>query len=102
MGIAASFLVAQLAVSSCGDTAVHPTPGKILAVHVKSDGTILIDGKVTSFEQLKSDLVALSKEGGTVRYSRDNPTGDPPPNAMEVIKAIIAEKLPVQMAVPVG
>jgi len=73
-----------------------------MAVHVKSDGTILVDGKVTSLEQLKREHATLAKVGGTVRYSRDNPTGEPPPNAMEVIKAIVDQKLPVQMAIPGG
>jgi hypothetical protein len=56
-----------------------------------------MNGHQTSLAQLKTEFARLSTAGGTVQYSRDNPAADPPPIAMEVVKAIVDAKLPVQM-----
>ena len=56
-----------------------------------------MNGRRVSLEQLRQEFARLAAVGGTVQYSRDNPTSDPHPIAMEVIKAIVDAKLAVQM-----
>jgi hypothetical protein len=68
-----------------------------LDVYVQQDGTILMNEKPATLDALHAELKTLAAHHGVVRYSRANPEGDPPPNAMAVIKAIADEHLPVQM-----
>ena len=74
--------------------------GEVLRVHVKRDGTILMNDVAVSLDQLRAELKKLAARKGVVRYSRDNPAGEPPPNAMAVLKAITDENLRVQIAMP--
>jgi len=71
-----------------------------LTVYIAEDGIILLDGQPGGIEELKKRLVLVKQSDGAVAYSRSNPSGEPPPNAMEALKAIMAAKVPVQMAVP--
>ena len=89
-------LTAVLALSAAcaSPTQVHKVQ---LTVYIQRDGTILIDGKPGRIEDLKRQLQLVKQNDGAVAYSRANPTGDPPPNAMEVLKTIIDAKVPVQM-----
>lgn len=73
------------------------TSGEIANVHVTAAGVITLNQREVSLDQLKQEFARLAAAGGTVRYSRENPTADPHPNAMEVIKAVIAAGLPIQM-----
>ena len=94
-------LLLTFGIFACAQHDNSPQPGgggQILRVHVKADGTILANGKPTSLEGLKQQFKSLASAGGTVCYSRDNPTGEPPPNAMAVMEAIVEAKLPVQLA----
>ena len=73
----------------------------VLAVHIKQDGTILVDQKPVTMDQLRAELARFAKSGGdAVQYSRDNPTAGPPPNAMEALRAIAETNLPIQMLEP--
>jgi biopolymer transport protein ExbD len=70
---------------------------QVVAVHVTANGVIVLNGRQVTLEQLKQEFARLAAAGGAVQYSRDNPTADPPPIAMEVLRAIVAAKLPVEM-----
>lgn len=72
--------------------------GDVVAVHVTTGGVITMNGREVSLEEVKQEFARLGKVGGTLRYSRDNPTADPHPNAMEVIKAAADANLKIQMA----
>ena len=75
-------------------------PTAIVNVHVKSDGTILMDDRPVTLEQAKGEFKRLASTGGAIKYSRDNPTGDPPPNAMDVIAAAADAELQILMEAP--
>jgi biopolymer transport protein ExbD len=82
---------------ACSRQNSQESSGPIAKVHVQADGTILLNGQPTSMEKLKSELETLKARGGTVWYSRANPSGDPPPHAMEVMEAIANAGIPVSL-----
>ena len=66
-------------------------------MHVTEAGGIAMNGREVSLEEVKQELARLAQAGGTLRYSRDNPTADPHANAMEVIKAAADAGLTIEM-----
>jgi hypothetical protein len=70
----------------------------VLRISALASGKILLEGKETSLPAVKQALEKATKENGTVWYYRENPSSEPPPQAMEVVKLIIANKLPVSFS----
>lgn len=90
-------------ITACAPTATSSaakTHEVQLTVHVEGDGTILLDGRPAGIEELQKRLVSVKQNGGAVLYSRSNPSGEPPPNAMKVLKALMDAKVPIQMLAP--
>ena len=71
--------------------------GEIAKVKVNQAGTIYLNGKVVTIESLKQEFARLKQGNGAVWYYRENPRGEPPPQAMAVIQAIIDANLPVRL-----
>lgn len=67
----------------------------LLRVFIEADGTIKLDGEIGTLQQLKDRLTEVKSKDGAVLYSRANPEGDPPPNALEALQLIVDEELPV-------
>jgi hypothetical protein len=77
-----------------------PTPyadGNTLKIKVAPGGEITVDGEVASLDQLSAKLVELKKKNGTVLYHRENPQGEPHPNAMQVMKLVVDNNLPIRL-----
>ena len=69
-----------------------------IKVFVTKSGEITLDGKPTDLEGLKPAFASLAQKKGLVLYARENPeAAHPHPNAMEVIKLVIENKLPVRL-----
>jgi biopolymer transport protein ExbD len=75
---------------------------RVVVVHVSRDGTILMNGSAVPLETLKQELKSVSAIGGVMRYSRDDPSADPHPNAMAVMKAAADTNITIQMAASEG
>jgi biopolymer transport protein ExbD len=86
-----------LAVSACRAPKAEMPPGPIAKIFVQTDGTVLLNGKPTTRDNLKKELANLKARNGSVWYSRANLQGDPPPHAMDVMQAIIDARLPVRL-----
>ena len=87
--------------SGCGKD--HKSTGPDLAhiakIKVNRDGVILLNDETVTIEVLKASLSNLRQSAGSaVWYYRENPTGEPHPNATLVIQAIIDAKLPVRLS----
>ena len=70
----------------------------ILKVAVMADGRITVDGKPTTIESLRVSLKGLAQQHGIVWYYREAGQSEPPPQATEVIQAIIDNRLPIRMS----
>ena len=91
--LALTLLALLLGCSRSGDD----TTAEPLAIYVAQSGQITIGESVVTLEEAQQQIAALAGTSTVIRYSRANPGGDPPPNAMEIIAAIIEAELPVQM-----
>ena len=69
----------------------------VLKLKVAAGGEIAADGKPVTLEQLADRLAELKRAGGGVWYYRENPEGEPHPNAMKVIELIARHRLPVRL-----
>jgi hypothetical protein len=70
----------------------------ILKVAVMHDGRIFADGQHTTLSSLRDTLMELSKNNGSVWYYREEGQAEPPPEATQVIQAIIDNRLPVKLS----
>ena len=70
----------------------------VLRLSVLASGKILLEGKETSVPEIKNALEKTKAKNGVVWYYRENGKGEAPPQAMEVIKLVIENKLPISMS----
>ena len=80
----------------------HESRGEVVTVHVSRDGVITMNGSVATLDAVAQELKRVSTAGGTLRYSRDDPSADPHPIAMEVMKAAADTNIPIEMALSDG
>jgi hypothetical protein len=72
---------------------------RITKIKVNRDGVILLNDEAVTIEALKDSLAKVGQSAGSaVWYYRDNPAGEPHPNAMLVLQAIVNAKLPVRLS----
>src|SRR5438067_1415075 len=70
----------------------------VLKVSVHADGTIVADGRPCDLGALDPLLIRIKEQGGQVWYHREAANGEPPPQAMEVIRRVVQFKIPVSMS----
>ena len=94
--------IIPLAVGGCGKSPAPHTPvaadAPIIKVAVFADGHITADGSPATVESLRESFKKLAEQKGIVYYYREAAQGEPPPQATEVIKAIIEARLPVRLS----
>ena len=106
MGLVARFrLLARLrpsALALClaasiamGDAMSEECPASGVRIYVDAAGAITVNGQVVLAANLRQSLASLKPQPTVVCYSRANAQGEPPPEAMAVMEAIIALRLPV-------
>ena len=77
-------------------TPVAPPP--IIKVAVFADGRITADGKPVTIDSLRKSFKALAAKKGAVWYYREAARREPPPQAMQVIKAVVDARLPIRLS----
>ena len=68
-----------------------------LKIKVSAGGDITVDGQIASLDQTSAKLAEIKKANGVVLYHRENPEGEPHPNAMKVIKLVADNGLPIRL-----
>ena len=109
--VIAAIAVAVLLLAGCQRDPATPSPGsstqtekptgqgnKVIKIKVTAGGDITADGQFVTLEQLAAKLAGLKGSGGEVWYHRENPAGEPHPNAMKVIELVARNKLPVKLS----
>jgi hypothetical protein len=74
-----------------------PETEAVLKIAIQLDGTILANGNQTDLASLSERMKETKEKEGMVWFYRANPTGEPPPNSMEVLKMIIDAELPISL-----
>src|SRR5947209_6681169 len=70
----------------------------ILKVSVLVSGSILLDGEPVSLEVLQAKLQSLKDQRGVVWYYREAAGGEPPAEAMHVMKMVTDNRLPISLS----
>ena len=78
------------------DMKVEKNP--VLRISVLTSGQILLDGRETNLAGIKKALEKARSEGAVVWYYRESGKGEPPKQAMEVIKLVVENNLPISMS----
>jgi biopolymer transport protein ExbD len=68
-----------------------------LKICVSAAGDLTIDGQPVSLDQASAKMADLKKAKGVVLYYRENPQGEPHPNAMKVMKLVTEHQLPIRL-----
>lgn len=80
--------------------------GSRIYIHVQLDGGIFLlredfQASLVSKSGLIAELDKLATVQGHILYSRENPTGEPPPHVAEVFQCIEAARLPIRFIEPI-
>jgi hypothetical protein len=70
----------------------------VLKIAVLSDGRLMADGDPTSLAALRAALGRVKEQQGVVWYYREGGDQEPPPVAMEVMKAVVDAGLPIRLS----
>jgi TonB family protein len=76
--------------------ALPTTP--ILKIAILADGRIMVDGSPATIDSLRLSLKRLAQQKGKVYYYREASQNKAPPEATEVIQAVIENRLPVRLS----
>jgi hypothetical protein len=81
----------------CHQQPVEQANMNTFKIKVAAGGEITVDGKVASLDQTSAKLADLKKANVVVLYHRENPQGEPHPNAMKVMKLVTDNQLPIRL-----
>lgn len=70
----------------------------ILKVSVLASGAVLLEGEPVSIEGLQAKLESAKPERPVVWYFREAAGGEPPAEAMQVMKMVVENRLPISLS----
>lgn len=70
----------------------------VLKIAVMADGRITVDGVPATIDSLRLSLKRLAEHDGVVWYYRETGEAKAPPEAAEVIQAVIDNHLPIKLS----
>jgi hypothetical protein len=70
----------------------------VAKVKVLGTGTILLDDKQVTIDEIRAAFTKLKGNNGVVWYYRENAAGEPPSQAMAVMQAVVDTKLPIKLS----
>jgi len=70
----------------------------VLKVAVMADGRITVNGASVTMDSLRESLKKLSQQKGVVWYYREAGGTEGPPEARQVIQAVIDARLPIKLS----
>ena len=95
-------VIIALALAGCSRQADREDSPKTTGPHVEisvlQSGKILLDGTESSIAQVEQRLAQLKSEGGTVWYYREAGQQGPPREAMQVMKLVAENGLPITLS----
>jgi hypothetical protein len=92
------FLLLFLPLLAMAENNSMPLEKTILKISVLSTNSVLLNGKEVGPDELSEALSEAEKLNGVVWYYRENPGGEPPPAASQVIQMVIDKKLPISIS----
>jgi hypothetical protein len=84
---------------SCSRPPMHVSDdAPTLKIAVMADGRITVDGIPAAIDSLHVSLKRLAEQKGVVWYYREAGQAQAPPEAAEVIQAVIENQLPIKLS----
>ncbi|HVN79981.1 MAG TPA: hypothetical protein VMW38_13360 [Terriglobia bacterium] len=81
------------------DSSPGPKDAKpVLKISVLQSGKIFLDGKESSMAQVEENLDQLKKKAGEVWYFREAGQQAAPPIAMQVVRMVVAKRIPITLS----
>jgi hypothetical protein len=77
---------------------VRTEKNPVLRISALASGRVLLNGNEGTLPDVKKALEKAKSEKAVVWYYRENGKGEPPQQAMEVIKLVIENNLPISMS----
>lgn len=75
-----------------------PAETNVAKVKVMKSGKIFLDDREVTLSEIEVAFGRLNKDNVVVWYYRENPQGEPSPEAMMVVEAIVENNLPVRLS----
>lgn len=69
----------------------------ILKVSVLASGSVLLDGEAVSLDELRERIEARKAERPVLWYYREAAQGEPPAEALQVMRLVVDHRLPISM-----
>ena len=70
----------------------------VIKVSVFADGRITADGSPATVDSLRESFKKLAEQKGAVWYYREAGQAEPPPQAMQVMQAVVEAGLPIRLS----
>jgi hypothetical protein len=70
----------------------------ILKISIMADGRIVVDGNPATVDSVRSSLKRLAEQKGVVWYYREAGQTEAPPEAAEVMQAVIENRLHIRLS----
>ena len=70
----------------------------VMKIAVLADGSITVDGGPTTIDALRASLKRLAEQRRVVWYYREAAEAEPPAEAMQVLKAVVENRLPIRLS----
>jgi|RhiMetdeSRZDD1v2_1073273.scaffolds.fasta_scaffold52397_7 hypothetical protein len=75
-----------------------PKHSPSLRISVLSSGKILLDGRKATVSKIKRALAKARSEKDTVWYYRESGKGKPPSQAIEIVRLVVENRLPISLS----
>ena len=69
----------------------------VLKVSVLASGSVLLNGEAVSLDQMRERIEAQKAARPVIWYYREAAQGEPPPEAMQVMKLVVDNRLPISL-----
>src|SRR5205823_2681093 len=70
---------------------------QVLKISVLASGAVFLDGEQVSLEKLRMAVEGAKAGHPVVWYHREAPAGEPPAEALEVMKMVVENRLPISL-----
>jgi len=70
----------------------------VMKIAILADGRITVNGEAAEMDSLRAALKRLAEQHGVVWYYREAAEGEPPAEAMHVLKAVVENRLPIRLS----
>jgi biopolymer transport protein ExbD len=96
--VIALFMIGCIGTHDSTSTPSTSNESTVLKVKVFLDGKVFANDQSVDIDQLAKLMSSLKKPDGVVWYYRESSDGEPHPNAIEVMRLVVENQLPISLS----